>query len=383
MRWVNASLLASGLFVASTAHADPASVDLRTYRSPLSHEAPLTLEPAAAQDGLLNASLRINYAFQPVVLRRLVGGDAGREPGPVDYAIVEHQVTADLGFGIGITSWLTLGAELPFVMAQTGDEHRADPQAVARIGDDALPITALSDPALSAKFTFYEVGFGARPFAIGSRHRVSFPLGDERSLDAEGAFTLDNALLIDFRAFIPVRFHANVDHFFRFDEGVYGCGDDLASCDTRFRHSIGVGIGAILEIEEVNRHGIFPFVETRTVLPVAPVSAGDLGPYVFSSAGSRFTVGDVALIGGVEWSYVGELGAPPIRATVGLSYEPSSRDRDKDGVNDANDYCPSLKETPDGRLDDDGCPEMPDVECNPPCDAKEVLSPPPPTPPPG
>jgi len=50
-------------------------------------------------------------------------------------------------------------------------------------------------------------------------------------------------------------------------------------------------------------------------------------------------------------------GVPLFRLVAGVRWEPTSHDRDRDGVADARDTCPELAEDLDGNEDDDGCPE--------------------------
>jgi hypothetical protein len=49
------------------------------------------------------------------------------------------------------------------------------------------------------------------------------------------------------------------------------------------------------------------------------------------------------------------VGAPSVRAIVGLHYAPQLQDQDLDGVYDSADECPLLPEDFDGFEDADGC----------------------------
>ncbi|MHA4915471.1 hypothetical protein, partial [Enterococcus faecium] len=50
------------------------------------------------------------------------------------------------------------------------------------------------------------------------------------------------------------------------------------------------------------------------------------------------------------------LGAPLFRGFAGLTFAPDRRDRDHDGIPDAEDKCPDEPEDKDGFKDDDGYP---------------------------
>src|SRR5690606_16275363 len=52
------------------------------------------------------------------------------------------------------------------------------------------------------------------------------------------------------------------------------------------------------------------------------------------------------------------VGVPKVRAFVGLSFIAEVSDKDKDGVLDANDQCPTEPEDVDGFQDADGCPDL-------------------------
>ncbi len=57
------------------------------------------------------------------------------------------------------------------------------------------------------------------------------------------------------------------------------------------------------------------------------------------------------------------IGVPVVRVTIGGSWSPSVvADTDGDGLRDDVDACPTEREDPDGRLDEDGCPEDDDDE---------------------
>jgi outer membrane protein OmpA-like peptidoglycan-associated protein len=53
----------------------------------------------------------------------------------------------------------------------------------------------------------------------------------------------------------------------------------------------------------------------------------------------------------------GQGGSPDVRAFIGIVFEPSVGDRDRDGIKDDLDRCPDQPEDRDGFQDEDGCPD--------------------------
>ena len=54
---------------------------------------------------------------------------------------------------------------------------------------------------------------------------------------------------------------------------------------------------------------------------------------------------------------MGDIGDPTVRSFAGIVFEPTTLDRDQDGLSDDDDECPSRPEDIDGFEDSDGCPD--------------------------
>lgn len=79
-------------------------------------------------------------------------------------------------------------------------------------------------------------------------------------------------------------------------------------------------------------------------------------------AGMHFAIGSVQLGGGLGASVVDGLGASRVRGVLSIEWTPIAdvpRDRDHDGVMDADDMCPDVPGSPDGLVGSRGCPEAP------------------------
>lgn len=78
--------------------------------------------------------------------------------------------------------------------------------------------------------------------------------------------------------------------------------------------------------------------------------------------GAHFALGSVAVGVGVGTAVVTGLGAPRVRGVLSVEWTPVAdvpRDRDHDGVMDADDMCPDVPGDPNGAVGSRGCPAAP------------------------
>jgi outer membrane protein OmpA-like peptidoglycan-associated protein len=77
------------------------------------------------------------------------------------------------------------------------------------------------------------------------------------------------------------------------------------------------------------------------------------------NAGLRWEIVDGwQVLGGVGVGALPAVGTPDFRVFSGLRFSYTQKDRDGDGILDAQDRCPTVKEDRDGFEDRDGCPEL-------------------------
>lgn len=357
----------AGAAVAQDAVPSP-SADLRGYRNPVDARAGLYVEPATTPDtGDFSGGFRFNYAFRPVVLH-----DAN---GDRRFSVIEHQLTADLYASVGLFKRLSIGFDLPAIVAQSGDDPRSDPTAAKIVGTHILPTTALGDPGLVIKGTFVRPPADNRGAAVGLMNRLTIPLGDPSSFLGEGAVTDEIRALLDahFASFFTVHLTAGVkiraDQSSTEDTASFGCMGVVAGCNSRFGHELLYGGGFEMDTAIFKLPHSSIFAEIRGYLPIAPVAAFDsrLPSGVFASISHRWDVRDVSFFMGHEFALDSGVGNAPYRLTIGMSYTPRNRDRDHDGIDDDVDRCPDRAEDPDGKEDSDGCPEadgVPAAECD-------------------
>jgi OOP family OmpA-OmpF porin len=356
-----ASPIALVLSVPATARAEAPSLDLRGWHASPDAEAGMTLEPASAPDTWeWNTGLRLNWAYRPIELTT---------SGSDEVVPIEHQVTADFVFGIGIARRVLLGLDLPYVLAQTGDDVTDPGLRDALAGSTGAPLVALGDLGLSAKIVVMppdEPEFGG--FGIAAIQRFSLPTGDEGGWIGEGSSTSESRLLFEWRS-APLSALLSGGIKFRFEKETFLCYGATTQADTgcpaQFGHELPLAAGVAvrpsgLGIDDGERttfHG-----ELRTYLPLSPN-----GPLVreepagaFGSLAARVRARDVSFFGGVEVAFTDGVGNAPVRASLGVDFAPRDHDQDDDGLEDEIDQCRELPEDLDGFEDDDGCPEVDD-----------------------
>lgn len=355
----------SGAFVglSPSAAAEPPSVDLRGYHASPDAAAGTTLEPASAPDtGEWNVGVRLHYAYRPIELVSSEG---------LANVPIRHQVGADLIAAVGLWRRVLLGLDLPYVIAQTGDDV-ADPRMRAALGlreAAAVPLVALGDLGLSGKIVIMppdEPEFGG--FGIAFLQRFSLPTGDEGGWIAEGAGTSETRALGEWRS-APLSALVGAGLKFRFDQERFLCNEATSvsprSCPVQFGTELPLAAGVVFRpsgagIDDGGRTSFYG--EVRAYLPFSPT-----GPFereepagAFASTGARITIRDVSFFAGVEFGLTDGVGNAPVRASLGVDFAPRDHDKDDDGIEDDRDQCRELPEDRDGYEDDDGCPEVDD-----------------------
>ncbi len=300
--------------------------------------------PAGSEDGVLGiegadqrrlhypyVALWAHYMLDPVVA---VDGDTDRP-------LVEHALSADLVASIAVWKGLELGAALPVVLFQSGDEAVANalfvsPAEGAGLGDMSLRVAYRFELGLRDSLAVHvpvllptakdddtlALGWGVRP-------TLAYTHGFERA---------------------DLTFNASYLFRERKELGDYAGGQEL-----------GLGVGTRIGLDEhwntallasvgvdTSVHDFFGAAET----PVEP------------RLGVEHWFGQHMRLTGFAGTGISRgVGAPDLRvgASVAFGNKPGrprrDGDRDSDGVLDAEDKCPDEPEDVDGFEDRDGCPD--------------------------
>ena len=284
--------------------------------------------------GRWNFGLWTTWSTNPLVLRA---------PDDSEIDVIDHRVTADLQFQIGIGGRLALAIDLPLVLHQDA--------AGELLGDGlgAIPSNAPGDPRLVARYRF--LGQDSRiererneGEGVAVQVAGTIPVGDEDAFGSEHGVTTELHALADFHV-LGAGAAAMLGWRHRFETR------DLLGVTFRDEIELGVALKlpvpvtqdffAILEVRGVTDAGN-PFGEQSTT-----VVEGDLG--------LRIRRGDLTVTGGVGSGWTGGVGSPAFRSMLGLAWAPRVRDSDGDGIPDDRDECAFLPEDFDGFEDSDGC----------------------------
>jgi OOP family OmpA-OmpF porin len=325
--------------------ADFPGVDARLVARPTDPAGSLFLEPAATPGpGAWNGSAWLTYAYRPAVLRDGSGAVATR--------LVSHQLSADLVANVGIGERFAVGAFVPVLVVQTGDDG---PEAQAS-GASAPDAQAIGDVGIVAKANVLKSG-ALGGFGLSALARLTAPTGPERSYLGAGTPTTELRALAEYKL-IALAVQATAGVKVRFEER-----DVLGAT---YGHELPWGValsvrpqafgwdekGRFTWVAEVHGSAFLPPSSAARArgqeTPVAPVLAG---------LSARMGLGDLSVLLGAETSLTRALGGSPLQVTASLTFAPRAHDMDHDGVNDDVDQCPELPEDRDGFEDADGCPD--------------------------
>ncbi len=346
------ALAVLGLSSSVLAQDPGGTVDLELYR-PYSDAYGYMHSPSAATLGHLQigAGMFINYVNDPLILvyedvrfpppTAVVTGDNGE-------GVLDDRVTSNVQVGVGLSRYFSLTLDVPLVLWQDGyqliniDNPRNPPGTLitAGVGDVRL------QPKLVA------IDRDRLPIGLAVAIPIGFPTGNGGSFLGEEGYSLTPTVVMEFSD-APIR-----SRQYTFRAAVHG-GYHVRPEDT---------LGDDLEVGNAAVYGIAFGLHPTQLLELTGEFHGTFwGPVAAQQpaealAGMKFLIGDYVNINvGGGMGVLPGVGAPDWRVlggfTLAPSFDPNSRDSDKDGIVDALDRCPRDPEDMDGWQDDDGCPE--------------------------
>ncbi len=301
---------------------------------------------------------------------------------------VEHYMTPQLQFAIGLFKWIELGVSLP-VEIMFGDRSPSfkDPT---------------SDPNQNNPLTFSgqfvgDIGFHIKgrflntskyPVGLGALLSIYAPSGDSKKFLGEGQVTIRPELIVDkefgysrrfkmainFGALIRPSTHSYTDvgtvindpnvsmngicqpsTMLGLAPGDPGCGtQQTRSLGTQLTYGLGLSYAVVPNKFDVVGEA-FGYAGV-TGAPASSPLEGLLALKVYLATKSYFEIGGGA--GLLPRSVDGGMtGSPNFRVFIGFIFEPSIGDRDGDGIKDDVDKCPDDPEDFDDFEDEDGCPD--------------------------
>jgi outer membrane protein OmpA-like peptidoglycan-associated protein len=308
-----------GVLASSSAHAQ---VDAERFKPAVTHDGWINGEGSAVRDpdDRWQFGATLSYAKNPLIV---ANGEDG---------LVTPIVSGRLGFDVLASATLTerfaLGLGLP-VFTQSGDAASGGGLGDLRI---VPKLELLND---------VESGIG---LALAAEVRAPTHSGDFSG--GSDAFSVFPKVILDHRYPGGVRIGANAGVILRKDQDYL----NVTSGD-EFAYAVGAAyrFGGIAGKTEVG------------VELAGGVNLSDPGDEEVALEALGFLRQDV----GHDWQVQGGAGAgvldgygvPTWRVFLGVTWRPTSHDRDYDGVTDAKDQCAEFSEDRDGVADTDGCPE--------------------------
>ncbi|MBW2459442.1 MAG: OmpA family protein [Deltaproteobacteria bacterium] len=303
-------------------------IDVERFKPAVTHDGFVTAEGSGVRPTAdpWEFGLFANYAYNPLVVVNQDG------------EIVDQFVSGRLGFDVlaSVTLWepFAIGLDLPFFIAQTGDE---DP-SFGGLGDLRIvpKFRILDDRELFGLGVIAELRVPTHvgDFSGGARNVVFVP-----RLVADHRFG-STGFRLGANAGAALREKTEFENVNALSEFVYA---GAAS------YRIGGWDGMVAIGAEVNGGVGLTSVDLEE-LPLEGILFAKINP-----------TNEWEISFGPAMGIVPGYGIPTFRAFAGVRYTPTNNDRDGDGIPDDEDKCPDTPEDRDGVEDADGCPEHDEV----------------------
>ena len=297
----------------------------------------------ARQDGNMafSAGIMANYAYKPFVVVSCASEDDCEESSPdrEDIPVVENLITADVLGSFTPIPALQIGLRVPISYSK-GQGMSSEGEAT---DETAIDSVGLGDIELEGKYRFY--GGVEDPFVLGGAAFVTGPLG---TTTAEGAYIGSSTVTGGLRAIVdgrlgPVAYALNLGGVFA-ESGRVG----TTEVGSEFQYAVGASY-AVSPVFQVLGE---VFGSTRfTANRGENAMEGLLGVRLLPLNGA------LAVSAGAGTGIIEGVGAPQLRAFLGVMYINETGDRDADGLKDNVDQCPTDAEDIDQHEDTDGCPD--------------------------
>ncbi|MCA9488420.1 MAG: OmpA family protein [Myxococcales bacterium] len=292
-------------------------------------------------------SLLYAYSSNALVVRNTNDLSPGYSPvvGKVVTSLHMMHVTG----AYGITDWLQLGVDLPFVLSQSGE-----------------PLTGLSSPAkLDASFGLGDLrlvpklrlfdhrpkdGFGG---SVAVLLDAALPTGRGSALQG-GPLRLEPKLAAEMVFPWEIRLAGNIGYMWRASEG-----DILDTpVDSKLTWSGALEVPIVRALGPLERAGLVAEVFSR--LSLETIVGAKVELFGFSGLlGFGAGLEDATLT--PDWrlfASIGYSGGFGDDSDRDHAPDPAQTDRDGDGITDDVDRCPLEPEDKDGVEDEDGCPDV-------------------------
>jgi outer membrane protein OmpA-like peptidoglycan-associated protein len=280
------------------------------------------------------AALTLDYAHQPLVL--------GPQDGDAEGAIVKHRLVGHLNAALGLSDRFELFVHAPIAFVTKGDEP-------------SLAGLSFPDPR-SASFGDLTLGGSLRvlgddldPVQVGILGGVTVPSGSDDGLSGDGSVRGEGLLSFSY-------------HSQRFTLAVNAGGRYRPAADygnARLGSEVLLGAGGYVRVREP----LTLLLELTGSTSLREGSIKNESTPLEALLGLRYTTPiGLTLTPAVGVGVTQAVGVPDVRALLQVGWPPprpvlAPPDRDKDGIIDPQDGCPTIPEDKDDFEDADGCPD--------------------------
>ncbi len=304
----------------------------------------LTVQPAAPLPHLnFSVGLWFNYSLNSLTIFTV---NPDNSVGDRRANVLQNALAADLVFSLGLFDRLQVGVGVPMTIFQSGEDFNATYNGMP-IHFTGASGYVIGDPWLDVKVRIYGkdrgVQLAAAPF-------VTFPLSKvtDNQFGGDSNFTFGGNVLAGWEA---DRWRAGITVGFQYRL------DEHTLFSTVVGHELLYGAAVAFDVIGQRKLALVGEVHGRTDFSGTNINNIDANPLELDIAAklriARSFYGTI----GAGTGLIKGVGSPQVRGFIGFTFSPDRRDRDGDGVPDADDKCPDTPEDKDGFQDDDGCPE--------------------------
>ncbi|NMB77359.1 MAG: OmpA family protein [Myxococcales bacterium] len=285
------------------------------------------------QGGDINLGFWLHYSDDALILKR---------NGEISERLLDERLAADLVISMGMTSWLSLGVDVPVAIYQTG---LAPSTTSTGTSYSDITSTALGDIRVVPKFTLLrEKKHG---ISLSLLAPVSLPSGDESAYMGSSGVTVAPTLALS-RHLLGERLFLAANLGFWVREAV-----DVQNlkADHEFFYRLGLGVRLSKRLWALGEAaGAARLENLGKNRPEETSLEWLLGLRVLGPKDLWFTAGGAA-------GTLPGWGTPNFRAFLSMMWAPRVHDRDGDGLDDPKDRCPDQA----GPAENQGCP-WPDTD---------------------
>jgi len=317
--------------------AEGQDFSVERFQLSLDREGMLNLEWAGVPPHLAwDVSLWVGYADDPLVLYRT---SDGAEQGQ----LVHGRLGAGLVLAVSLFEWVELGAELPFVL------YQGRPDTAEGIVGTLSPLSGfgVGGPRIVPKIRILrQQGQGVNLALVPTVRLMALTKGNYFDDDA---VRFEPELLLS-RSFGLVRAGLGVGYRLRAARSLA----DLEVNDELFA-SLGMG----LRFAEIGGPPLGLDLTVSGASQIDDLFASRQSTYAELMGGASYLIADLVMpFVGAGLGLSRGVGTPDWRVFGGLRFTHHVRDRDGDGLLDADDACPDEPEDKDDFEDADGCPDL-------------------------